>query len=123
MRTTVVNIYHKPKTVASLDFFDVYIGRAGKGYDGYFGNPIPLDGKKDRKSVLSQYKEYFLNRIATDSMFKERVLQLKGKRLGCFCIPNLCHGMVIVEYLEGISLEDQLKELYPDIPGCFDENV
>lgn len=34
MGTKVVNIYK--------DKFDVYIGRPGKGNDGYFGNPFPL---------------------------------------------------------------------------------
>jgi hypothetical protein len=33
MQTVVVNI-HKP--------FDVYIGRTGRGQDGYFGNPFRM---------------------------------------------------------------------------------
>ena len=32
MQTVVVNIYKEQ--------FDVYIGRAGRGQDGYFGNPF-----------------------------------------------------------------------------------
>ena len=32
--TKVVNLYKEP--------YEVYIGRSGKGKDGYFGNPIKL---------------------------------------------------------------------------------
>jgi hypothetical protein len=35
-----------------------------------------------------------------DRQFFTRVLDLYGKRLGCFCKPKPCHGDVIVEWLE-----------------------
>lgn len=99
--TTLVNIHKKTP-------YDVYIGRAGKGHDGYFGNPIPLCGK-DRQFVLDAYKKYFYARLEIDNDFKERIQSLKGKTLGCFCFPELCHGMVIIEYLDGITPEQQLE--------------
>ncbi len=92
MKTTVVNI--------RSDRYDVYIGRAGKGQSGYFGNPFRLTDQSARGSTLEKYREYFLNRIQTDSEFKQRILSLKGKKLGCFCKPHPCHGDIIVEYLE-----------------------
>lgn len=92
MTTKVVNI-HKEQ-------YDVYIGRAGKGLDGYFGNPIKLEKGEERGSTIEKYRDYFYDRLQTDSEFKKRILSLKGKSLGCFCAPNPCHGDVIKEYLD-----------------------
>lgn len=91
-KTRVVNLYKES--------YDVYIGRSGKGKDGYFGNPIPLQKGEPRGSTIKKYEEYFHDRIKNDNKFKNRVLGLKGKVLGCFCKPNTCHGDVIVKYLE-----------------------
>lgn len=93
-KTKIVNL-HK-------DSYDVYIGRAGKGKEGYFGNPIRLEGGT-RKEVLKRYKEYFYQRLENDAEFKQRVLELKGKTLGCFCKPKSCHGDTIVEYLNSLD--------------------
>ncbi len=89
-RTRVVNLRHVR--------YDVYIGRAGRGQDGYFGNPFPVDG--DRARSLARYEAHFLARVANDATFRERVLALKGRTLGCFCKPLACHGDVIVRWLE-----------------------
>lgn len=90
-RTTVVNL-RKTK-------YDVYIGRAGKGMDGYYGNPFRLEREEDRVAILRKYEEWFYDRLERDSVFKARVHELKGKVLGCFCAPKLCHGLIIAEYL------------------------
>jgi len=92
MATKVVNIYKER--------YDVYIGRAGKGKDGYFGNPFVLKKGEPRGSTIERYKEWFYTRIEIDDEFRERVESLRGKTLGCFCKPNACHGDVLVEYLE-----------------------
>jgi len=91
-RALVVNIYK--------DKFDVYIGRKGKGHDGYFGNPFRLKHEGERAEILELYRKYFYNRLDTDPEFKSRILGLKDKVLGCFCKPKLCHGDVIVEWLK-----------------------
>lgn len=80
--------------------YDVYIGRAGKGQNGYFGNPFVLQPGEDRGSTLKKYEEYFYNRLSNDSEFKRRIHELKGKTLGCFCKPHACHGDVIKKYLD-----------------------
>lgn len=36
-----------------------YIGRAGKGQSGYFGNPFPVDEEVDLYKAKRIYKEYF----------------------------------------------------------------
>lgn len=75
--------------------YDVYIGRAGKGEDGYFGNPYR--GRK--QAVLDKFRPYFFGRLERDPEYRRRVLALKGKRLGCFCKPGLCHGDIIAEWV------------------------
>lgn len=93
--TAVVNI--------RSEGYDVYIGRAGRGQDGYFGNPIVLRPGAARGSTLEEYKVYFYNRLKSDPVFKERIHALKGKALGCFCKPYPCHGDIIKEYLDSIG--------------------
>lgn len=93
--TTVVNIKHTQR-------YDQYIGRAGHGQDGYYGNPFRLGSESTRGSTLKQYKEYFYHRLATDPTFKERIHSLKDKILGCFCKPHPCHGDIIAEYLNNL---------------------
>lgn len=99
--TKVVNLRHAD--------YDVYIGRAGRGHDGYFGNPYAIGHHCQRckrphptpSSTLLCYREYFYERITKDPEFYRRIIELKGKTLGCFCKPGDCHGDVIVEFLEG----------------------
>ena len=91
--TTVVNL--------RLNSYDVYIGRAGHGLDGYFGNPYSVKNYGVR--ALPLFEEYFLKRVEEDKEFRRRVMQLKGKKLGCFCKPKNCHGDVIAKWLNGIE--------------------
>jgi len=90
-KTRVVNL--------KTERYDVYIGR-GRG--SIFGNPFILGRDGDRTEVIGSFKRYFYNRLTLDDGFKAKVLELKGKVLGCFCKPLPCHGDVIVEYLEGL---------------------
>lgn len=83
--------------------YDVYIGRAGKGQDGYFGNPFRLRASESRGATIERYKEYFYERLETDPEFKDRIHELQGKTLGCFCKPYACHGDVIAEYLNNLQ--------------------
>lgn len=91
----IVNMRAKP--------YDVYIGRAGKGRDGYFGNPFQLTNYRDqveRARVLSQFTEWFNSRVVADAEYAQRVLNLRGRRCGCFCKPLPCHGDVMALWVE-----------------------
>lgn len=87
--TRVVNI--------RKEAYDVYIGRAGKGQDGYFGNPFRLKQDMDRGGTLAGFREYFYRRLVNDAEYRRRVHELQGKTLGCFCKPHPCHGDIIKE--------------------------
>ncbi|MBI3625125.1 MAG: DUF4326 domain-containing protein [Candidatus Rokubacteria bacterium] len=89
--TTVVNVLAGP--------YDVYIGRTGRGRDGYFGNPFRIGAHGSRAQVLERFRQYFRHRLASDPAFRTRVEALRGKRLGCFCKPLTCHGDIIADHL------------------------
>jgi len=97
VKTTVVNLRNGP--------FDVYLGRPGHGQDGCFGNPFMIGRDGTREEVIQKYRRYFEHRLGVDPEFRECVLDLRGKRLGCFCKPDECHGDVIAEWLD--SLEER----------------
>lgn len=91
-KTTVVNIRKSQ--------YDVYCGRAGHGQSGHFGNPF---NEYDRETNIRMFKTYFYKRIEKDEEFLRRVLELKGKILGCFCKPKDCHCDIIAEFLNNID--------------------
>ena len=97
-KTIVVNLYKEK--------YDTYVGRAGKGQDGTFGNPYT---GPDRDGNIEKFKDYFYKRIKTDKEFHKKVLELKGKRLGCFCSPKKCHADIIADYLNNLPEVKKLK--------------
>lgn len=92
LSTIAVNLLHHT--------YDVYIGRAGQGRAGYFGNPYRIGIDGTREEVLSKYREYFIKRVREDRDFYIRIMELKGQRLGCFCKPDACHGDIIARYID-----------------------
>lgn len=88
MKTIIVNL--------KKDKYDVYIGRGSR-----WGNPYKIGIDGTREEVIQKFKKYFENTVAmADPMWKFELMELKGKRLGCFCKPLACHGDIIAEYLE-----------------------
>lgn len=67
--------------------------------EGCFGNPFTVK-EYGREGCIERYKKYFECRIKNDSDFREAILSLKGKVLGCFCKPLDCHGDIIKEWLD-----------------------
>lgn len=90
-KTTVVNIRARAKC-------DVYIGRPSP-----FGNPYVIGQDGDRDEVIRKYRAYFYSRLKMDLPFREQVKALKGKSLGCYCKPSICHGDVLASYLDDPS--------------------
>jgi Domain of unknown function (DUF4326) len=69
--------------------FDVRIDRTTK-----WGNPFRIGEHGTREEVIAKYEEYLL---ATPRLLR-MLPELKGKRLGCWCAPNPCHGDVLARY-------------------------
>lgn len=80
--TKVVNLRH--------DFCDVFIDRSGD-----WGNPFVIGRHGNRAQVIEKYRDYIKGR--TDLL--ERLPELKGKLLGCWCAPKPCHGDVLIELI------------------------
>jgi hypothetical protein len=84
MTTKVVNI--------NKDNYDLYIGRPSK-----WGNPFSIGKDGTRKEVIQKYREW----IVSQENLLDSLSELEGKRLGCYCSPQACHGDVLIELLEG----------------------
>jgi capsid portal protein len=87
--------------------YDVYIGRPSK-----WGNPFThkQDGKtlakyvvEDRDAAVNAYKEWITN--GEGKHLLDDLHELKGgKILGCWCKPQACHGDVLLELLNKLTL-------------------
>lgn len=77
---------------------DVYIGRE-INYGGWnlsrskWANPFKIEDYGDRETVIQLYKKYLMSKPELMNCLPE----LKGKRLGCWCKPESCHGDVLAE--------------------------
>jgi Domain of unknown function (DUF4326) len=94
--TRVVNLKgHKDDP----DYADVvYVGRAmHRGGWHLAGSPLasPFRPGSDgsREEVLVRYRTYLLGRPDLLALLPE----LRGHRLGCWCVPEACHAQVIAE--------------------------
>lgn len=99
--TKIVNIKEDPS-------YDVYIGRymrVNKRNVLSNGYEIGIDGP--REEVIRKYAYDFPIRWRTEPDFKQAVLRCRGKRLGCFCKPEVCHGDVIVDFLNGYKISEK----------------
>jgi len=56
------------------------------------------DEGESREEVIRKY-EYDFQYDKFPNKKKSDVLKLAGKRLGCFCKPQACHGDVLADYL------------------------
>lgn len=80
--------------------YEVYIGRGS-----IFGNKYVIGKDGDRELVIKKFKVDFWNKVKNDKKFLEEVLKLEGKVLGCFCFPLVCHGDVIISFINWYKKE------------------
>lgn len=91
-KTSVVNIHRVEK-------YDVYIGRGGSHFPKPtgWGNPKKLadygQGSWARRLCLDDYKAWLFQPEQKHLIL--RLPELRGKILGCWCAPSLCHGDVL----------------------------
>lgn len=71
-----------------------YIGRGS-----YWGNPYSMFAEgESREEVIRKFK-YDFDFDKFPNKKKSEVYKLAGKRLGCFCKPDACHGDVLASFL------------------------
>jgi hypothetical protein len=50
-------------------------------------------GKTDHDRAVKEYRAYILKKPE----LLERLPELRGKVLGCWCYPKICHGNILIE--------------------------
>src|ERR687885_3061091 len=105
MRGRVVNI-------KSGEPFDVYIGRANPRFGlsrSIWANPYRGNASKEvrdgtRQEVIEKFEQDLRNGgPRTPPGLVDRVPELKGKTLACWCSPEPCHGDVLLQLAEEAS--------------------
>jgi len=76
--------------------YNIYIGRPSK-----WGNPFQIGKDGTREEVI----EKFRNWIITQPNLLKDLHEIKGKTLGCWCKPKVCHGDILVELIETSNLK------------------
>lgn len=112
MSTRAVNLYFSE--------YDVYGARPKNkdprsctpGEHGFLGNPFVIGVDGSRARVILLHKLYFLERVDSDKAFREAVLALEGKSLGCMCKPQHCHLDTVVDWINKHGR-------YSTSTGCF----
>ena len=86
-----------------------YIGRKGVVfidgirfplYDSIWANPYKITENQSREQVLQLYSEYIEKKLESDNNLVKELLHLKGKKLGCWCKPECCHGDILVDLIK-----------------------
>lgn len=65
----------------------IYIGRGS-----FWGNPFVIGKDGDRNEVCEKHAQYLRNQVTSGMVSLERLADLHGKDLVCFCAPARCHG-------------------------------
>jgi hypothetical protein len=83
--------------------FDVYVGRKQKNFPegSKWGNPFYLSDESKREEVLDKY----INWLMTKDELLNQIHELKGKKLGCWCAPKLCHAEILAKLANDEELE------------------
>jgi hypothetical protein len=71
-----------------------YIGRGS-----YWGNPYSMFAEGESRDEVIRKFEYDFIHEKFAKKEKSEVYKLAGKRLGCFCKPDKCHGDVLADFL------------------------
>jgi len=74
--------------------YDIYIGRPS-----IWGNPFVLNSEGERAKVLEKYRSWLMEQ----PHLLARLYELKGKVLGCWCAPRICHGDVLAELADNLE--------------------
>ena len=76
----------------------VYIGRPS-----IFGNPFVVGVDGTRKEVIEKYRHH----LAINKDLRKKVIEeLRGKDLVCWCSPKPCHGDILLEIANGVSMNE-----------------
>ncbi len=69
-------------------------------YDSPWANPYKITESQSREQVLKLYREYIEKKLESEPILINKLLELRGKKLGCWCKPECCHGDILVELIK-----------------------
>ena len=88
---------------------NIYIGRKGVVFidnirfpqnSSNFANPYKIGKDGTREEILVKYKNYIVNKLENNMDLILELISLKGKNLGCWCYPEMCHGHILLELID-----------------------
>ena len=91
---------------------NIYIGRKGVVFidnirfpqnSSNFANPYKIGKDGTREEILLKYKNYIVNKLNNNKDLVIELLSLKGKKLGCWCCPEMCHGDILLDLIDAYS--------------------
>ena len=87
---------------------NVYIGRQTELLPASkWANPFPITCNNTREEVVKKFEQYLRN---NKELLKD-LHPLKGKTIGCWCHPKLCHGDIIFQLLQETMAYSQVMEI------------
>ena len=92
---TLVNLKAITNLSAWMDVPDnVYVGRACRAYHkpSFWQNPFRISANCTREQAISRYELY----LRTNTKMMNKLFELSGKTLGCWCAPLKCHGNALI---------------------------
>lgn len=114
--STVVNVkvsHIRPYGFENLEEWisnpnNIYIGRKGIVFignqrfpkeDSPWANPFKVGRDGTREHVLEKYRNY----LEKSPELLSKLHELRGKKLGCWCKPEKCHGDILLELLHKLE--------------------
>lgn len=88
---------------------NIYIGRKnvvfinGKRFpseSSIWSNPYKIGKDGTREEVVKKYETYMKDKLNKDKQLVNQLKELKGKTLGCWCKPDLCHGDILLKLID-----------------------
>jgi hypothetical protein len=100
MKTTATNRYKEP--------YDVDVGRGS-----IWGNPYSHEPKSRAKYIvesrdvaIQSYSYWILGQPELIG----RLDELRGKRLGCFCLPKSCHATILANLVNNLDATQDFND-------------
>lgn len=86
--------------------YDVLIDRTGE-----WGNPYRVEDH-GRGVCIQMFEDDLILRLIKGEITEDKLLELDGKTLGCWCKPRPCHGDVYVKIIGRIKLFRRTGQSY-----------
>ncbi|CAF4325311.1 unnamed protein product, partial [Adineta steineri] len=59
-----------------------------------WGNPFVIGKDGDRSDVIRKYRNWIMRQ---PDLLSRAKIELRGRRIACWCKPEACHGDVLAE--------------------------